>query len=62
MIGATRSRVNMFLKKFTKLGFIEVNGRIKVNRSLLTVVLRDTELHNFRVEKTVPAQNGVGHA
>ncbi len=41
MIGTTRSRVNFFLNKFNKLGFIELNGRIKVNKSLLTVVLHD---------------------
>ena len=41
MIGTTRSRVNFFMNKFTKLGFIEYNGRIKVNKSLLTVVLHD---------------------
>jgi CRP/FNR family transcriptional regulator, cyclic AMP receptor protein len=41
MIGTTRSRVNFFMNKFRKLGFIEYNGRIKVNKSLLTVVLHD---------------------
>ena len=41
MIGATRSRVNVFMNKFRKLGFIEYNGGIKVNRSLLSVVLHD---------------------
>jgi CRP/FNR family transcriptional regulator, cyclic AMP receptor protein len=41
MIGATRPRVNMFMNKFRKLGFIEYNGEIKVNDSLLTVVLHD---------------------
>jgi CRP/FNR family cyclic AMP-dependent transcriptional regulator len=41
MIGATRSRVNFFLNKFRKLGFIEYNGKIKVNKSLLTVVLHE---------------------
>jgi CRP/FNR family transcriptional regulator, cyclic AMP receptor protein len=39
MIGTTRSRVNMFMNKFRKLGFIEYNGKIKINKSLLTVVL-----------------------
>jgi CRP/FNR family cyclic AMP-dependent transcriptional regulator len=39
MIGTTRSRVNFFMNKFRKLGFIEYNGKIKVNKSLLTVVL-----------------------
>jgi len=41
MIGTTRSRVNFFMNKFRKLGFIEYNGTIRVNKSLLTVVLHD---------------------
>jgi len=41
MIGTTRSRVNFFLNKFKKLGFIEYNGELKVNNSLLSVVLHD---------------------
>jgi CRP/FNR family transcriptional regulator, cyclic AMP receptor protein len=41
MIGTTRSRVNMFMNKFRKLGFIEYNGEIKINKSLLTVVLHE---------------------
>jgi CRP/FNR family transcriptional regulator, cyclic AMP receptor protein len=41
MVGTTRSRVNFFMNKFRELGFIEYNGDIKVNRSLLTVVLHD---------------------
>jgi len=43
MIGTTRSRVNFFLNKFKKLGFIEYDGGLplKVNSSLLTVVLHD---------------------
>jgi CRP/FNR family transcriptional regulator, cyclic AMP receptor protein len=41
MIGTTRSRVNFFMNKFRKLGFIEYNGTIKVNKSLLTVVLHE---------------------
>ncbi len=41
MIGATRSRVNFFMNKFRKLGFIEYNGEIHVNDSLLSVVLHD---------------------
>jgi CRP/FNR family transcriptional regulator, cyclic AMP receptor protein len=41
MIGTTRSRVNFFMNKFGKLGFIEYNGKIKVNKSLLTVVLHE---------------------
>ena len=43
MVGTTRSRVNFFLKKFNKLGFIEYNAErtVKINRSLLSVVLHD---------------------
>src|SRR5450432_2760492 len=41
MIGTTRSRVNLFMTKFRKLGFIEYNGGIKINKSLLTVVLHE---------------------
>jgi CRP-like cAMP-binding protein len=41
MIGTSRSRVNLFMNKFRKLGFIEYNGGIKINQSLLTVVLHD---------------------
>jgi CRP-like cAMP-binding protein len=43
MIGTTRSRVNFFLNKFKKLGFIECTGKLplKINSSLLSVVLHD---------------------
>jgi CRP/FNR family transcriptional regulator, cyclic AMP receptor protein len=41
MIGTTRSRVNFFMNKFRKLGFIEYNGEIHVNPALLSVVLHD---------------------
>jgi CRP-like cAMP-binding protein len=42
MVGTTRSRVNFFMNKFRKLGFIEYNGGgVKVNMALLSVVLRD---------------------
>jgi CRP/FNR family cyclic AMP-dependent transcriptional regulator len=41
MIGTTRSRVNLFMNKFRKMGFIEYNGAIKINKSLLTVVLHE---------------------
>jgi CRP-like cAMP-binding protein len=41
MVGTTRSRVNFFMNKFRKLGFIEYNGDLKINNSLLSVVLRD---------------------
>jgi CRP/FNR family transcriptional regulator, cyclic AMP receptor protein len=41
MVGTTRSRVNFFMNKFRRLGFIEYNGTLKVHASLLTVVLHD---------------------
>jgi CRP-like cAMP-binding protein len=41
MIGTTRSRVSFFMNRFRKLGFIEYNGRIKIHKSLLNVVLLD---------------------
>jgi len=41
MIGTTRSRVNFFMNKFRKNGFISYNGKIEVHRSLLNAVLRD---------------------
>ena len=41
LIGTTRSRVSFFMNRFRKLGFINYNGRIHVNKSLLNVVLHD---------------------
>ena len=41
MVGTTRSRVNFFMNKFRRLGLIEYNGEIRVNGSLLSVVLHD---------------------
>ena len=41
MIGTTRSRVNFFMNKFKRLGFIETEGGLKINSSLLSVVLHD---------------------
>jgi CRP-like cAMP-binding protein len=41
MVGTTRSRVSFFMNRFRKLGFIEYNGGIRVNKSLLNVVLHD---------------------
>ncbi len=41
MIGTTRSRVNFFMNKFRKMGFIKYNGGLQVNASLLSVVLHD---------------------
>jgi CRP/FNR family cyclic AMP-dependent transcriptional regulator len=41
MIGTTRSRVNLFMNKFRKLGFIRYNGEIEIDNSLLSVVLHE---------------------
>jgi CRP-like cAMP-binding protein len=41
MIGTTRSRVNFFMKKFERLGFIHNNGGLHVNDSILSVILND---------------------
>jgi CRP-like cAMP-binding protein len=43
MIGTTRSRVNFFMNKFRKLGFIDYNGGLKVHHALLSVVLHDAQ-------------------
>jgi CRP/FNR family cyclic AMP-dependent transcriptional regulator len=41
MVGTTRSRVNFFMNKFKKLGFIDYNGEITIHSSLVSVVLHD---------------------
>jgi len=41
IIGTTRARVSFFMNRFRRLGFLEYNGRIHVNKSLLNVVLHD---------------------
>jgi len=41
IVGTTRARVNTFMNKFRKLGFIDYNGYLKVHSSLLGVVLHD---------------------
>ena len=41
MIGTTRSRVNFFMNKFKRMGFIKYNGGLQINASLLSVVLHD---------------------
>ncbi len=41
MVGTTRSRVNFFMNKFKKMGFIQYNGGLQINASLLSVVLHD---------------------
>jgi CRP-like cAMP-binding protein len=41
MIGTTRSRVNFFMNKFRRMGFIRYNGGLHINTSLLSVVLHE---------------------
>lgn len=41
MVGTTRSRVNFFMNRFRKLGFIKYNGKLEVHSSLLNVILHD---------------------
>ncbi len=41
MVGTTRSRVNFFMNRFRKMGFIKYNGGLQINASLLSVVLHD---------------------
>ena len=43
MVGTTRSRVSLFMNRFRKLGLIEYkcNGRIRVHKSLINVILHD---------------------
>ena len=41
MVGTTRSRVNFFMNKFRKLGLIEYNGGLKINSTLLSIVLHE---------------------
>jgi CRP-like cAMP-binding protein len=50
MIGTTRSRVSFFMNRFRQHGFIEYNGRIKVNKSLLNVILYDQPSRGGKAE------------
>ena len=56
MIGTTRSRVSFFMNRFRKLGFIEYDGRIRIHKSLLNVILHD-HLPDDNAEK--PAISGI---
>ena len=51
MIGTTRSRVSFFMNRFRKLGLIEYNGRIRVHKTLLNVVLHDQLLEQNNAER-----------
>lgn len=54
MIGTTRSRVSFFMNRFRKLGFIEYDGRIRVNKSLLNVILHDQFPDDNAVRPALP--------
>jgi len=41
MVGTTRARINFFMNKFRRLGFIKYNGKLQINDSLLSVVFHD---------------------
>ncbi len=55
MIGTTRSRVSFFMNRFRKLGFVNYNGRIQVNKSLLNVVLLDQLPEHNSEKPALPA-------
>lgn len=57
MIGTTRSRVSFFMNRFRSLGFIEYDGRIRVNKSLLSVILHD-QLHDDAEDGSTRDING----
>ncbi len=54
MIGTTRSRVSFFMNRFRKLGFVEYNGRIRVHKSLLNVILHDQLPDDNAVKPEIP--------
>jgi CRP/FNR family cyclic AMP-dependent transcriptional regulator len=54
MIGTTRSRVSFFMNRFRKLGFLEYNGRIRVHKSLLNVILHDQLPDDNAVKPDIP--------
>lgn len=55
MIGTTRSRVSFFMNRFRKLGFVEYNGRIRVHKSLLNVILHDQLPDDNAVKPEIPS-------
>ena len=58
MVGTTRSRVSFFMNRFRELGFLEYNGRIRVHKSLLNVVLHD-HLPEVKVRRTAAPRRAV---
>jgi CRP-like cAMP-binding protein len=61
MIGTTRSRVSFFMNRFRKLGFVEYNGRIRVHKSLLNVILHDHLPEHNSERPEIPEADGNGH-
>jgi CRP-like cAMP-binding protein len=59
MIGTTRSRVSFFMNRFRTLGYINYNGRIQVNKSLLNVVLLDQLPEHNSEKPLLPAIQSV---
>jgi CRP-like cAMP-binding protein len=57
MIGTTRSRVSFFMNRFRRLGFVEYNGRIRVHKSLLNVILHDRLPEHNAVAAPTPYQS-----
>jgi CRP-like cAMP-binding protein len=60
MIGTTRSRVSFFMNRFRKLGYIQYNGRIRVHKSLLNVVLRDQLPEEDSSRPKLPDPDSIG--
>jgi len=54
MIGTTRSRVSFFMNRFRKLGFIDYDGRIRVHKSLLNVILHDQLPGDIAADPSIP--------
>ena len=61
MIGTTRSRVSFFMNRFRKLGFIQYNGRIRVDKSLLNVVLHDQTFESSSAKSSALLNVPRGH-
>jgi CRP/FNR family transcriptional regulator, cyclic AMP receptor protein len=59
MIGTTRSRVSFFMNRFRRLGFVEYNGRIRVHKSLLNVILHDRLPEHNAERPAIPESDGV---
>ena len=59
MIGTTRSRVSFFMNRFRTLGYINYNGRIQVNKSLLNVVLLDQLPEHNAHKPLLPIKSGM---